>query len=123
MHCPSRGFSGSWRRNCWKCRPKSRWSLFAKDEERIRDVTAPEELIQGLKFDKFNEKILCKVIRGIFLKDFATVIENLAARFNIPDNLKSSLLEGLISDDNVELIKEFKFTKGIQEVISHLEEL
>lgn len=86
--------------------------LFAHDEEKIKDLTTAEELVRGLTFDQFNEKISCKVVKGIFLKDFATVIENLAARFSIPDDLKNSLLEGLISDENIEVIKEFKFTKG-----------
>jgi hypothetical protein len=86
--------------------------LFSKDEERAKDLTAADELVRGLTFDMFDEKISCRVGRGILLTDYRTVIENFARRFSIPDDVKDSLFDGQYHEDMVEVVQNFKFEKG-----------
>ncbi len=86
--------------------------LFSKDEERTKDLTAADELVRGLTFDMFNEKISCRVARGILLADYPTIIENFARRFSTPAYVKDSLLDGQYMDDLTEVVQNFKFEKG-----------
>ena len=86
--------------------------LFSGDEETLKDITAAEELVRGLTFDVFNEKVSCKVMKGIALSEFVRVVESFAARFAIPDEIKSGLLDGQYAEENYEIVIDFKFSKG-----------
>lgn len=86
--------------------------LLRKDEEKTKDLTAAEEFFRGLTFDLYDEKISCRVARGVLLKDFPTVIENFAQRFGIPDGVKHSLLDAQYSSNMAEWVRNFKFQKG-----------
>ena len=86
--------------------------LLRNDEETTKDLTAADELFRGLTFDLLDEKISCRVARGILLKDFPTVIENFAERFGIPADVKHSLLDAQYSDNMAEWVRNFKFEKG-----------
>ena len=86
--------------------------LFGKDEETTRDLTAAEEQMRGITFDMFKEKVSCKVMRGIKLVDFEKLIERIARRLQMPDDIKEGVLDGFLSVDNNEIIKEFYFSKG-----------
>ena len=91
---------------------KAMVGLFTKDQEETRDLTEADELVRGLTFDLYDEKISCRVMEGILLKDYPTVIENFARRFSIPEDVKNSLLDAQYSDNLVEVIQNFKFQKG-----------
>ena len=86
--------------------------LFSSDEERVKDLTAAEEVVRGLTFDLFNEKISCKVLKGINIEDYRNVVDRFATRFSIPSDIQDSLLDGLYADENFEIIIDFKFEKG-----------
>ena len=85
---------------------------FSSDEETTKDLTAAEEVMRGLTFDKFNEKMSCKVLKGIKLGDFKTVIERIAKRLELPDDTKESILDGEYAEVNFEVVIDFKFSKG-----------
>lgn len=89
-------------------------NVLTSDEENAKDqmVTAAEEAVRGLTFDKFNEKVSCKVLKGIELRDFDTVIERIAKRLQIPDDIRESMLDGKYTKENYEFILDFKFSKG-----------
>ena len=91
---------------------KAMVGLFSKDEEETRDLTEADELVRGLTFDLYDEKISCRVMAGILLKDYPTVIENFARRYSIPGEVKDSLLDAQFSDDFVEVVQNFKFEIG-----------
>ena len=87
-------------------------SSLSSDEETTKDLTAAEETMRGLTFDKFNEKVSCKVMKGIKLADFRTVIDRIARRLEMPEDTKESLLDGEYADENLEVVIDFKFSKG-----------
>ena len=87
-------------------------NVLTTDEESAKDLTAAEETVRGLTFDKFNEKVSCKVMKGIELRDFDTVIERIAKRLQIPDDIKESILDGKYAEENYEIVLDFKFSKG-----------
>ena len=86
--------------------------LFSKDEETIKDLTAADEVVRGLTFDLFNEKVSCKVMKGILLQDYKTVVDRFVQRYSIPKDVESSLLDGELAEENFEVIVNFKFAKG-----------
>lgn len=85
--------------------------LFSKDEERTKDLTAADELVRGLTFDMFDEKISCQVGRGILLTDYPIVIEEFARSYSITDDIKARLLTSRLMEDSVATIQNFKFKK------------
>lgn len=86
--------------------------LFNNDIERTKDLTAVDELVRGLTFDQYEEKVSCRVANGILLKDYPTIVDNFARRFSIPEDTKISLFEGTMMKDLVENVRNFKFEKG-----------
>ena len=86
--------------------------LFSTEKERTRDITAAEEAIRGTTFDLFHEKVSTKLLSGIKLPDFENVIDRIAKRLGLPNDIKDSILDGKFAAVNQEIIKEFKFTKG-----------
>ena len=86
--------------------------LFSTEKERTRDITAAEEAIRGTTFDLFHEKVSSKLLLGIKLTDFEDVIDRIAKRLGLPNDIKDSILDGKFAAVNQEIIKEFKFTKG-----------
>mgnify|MGYP002803516624 CR=1 FL=1 len=43
--------------------------IFSREEETIQDLTEANELIRGLTFDLYDEKVTCDVMGGIPVKD------------------------------------------------------
>ena len=86
-------------------------NAFTTDEE-TTEYRLAEETVRGLTFDKFNETVSCKVLKGIELCNFHTVIDGIAKRFQIPDDIKGSILTGMYAQENYEVILDFKFSKG-----------
>ena len=87
-------------------------SAFSRDKVTSKDLTAAEESVRGLTFDLFNEKTSCRVMTGIKLDDFETLINSIARRLEIPDNIRLAILESKLAKVNTEVTIDFKFAKG-----------
>ena len=87
--------------------------VLTRDEEKLKDTTRAEELIRGITFDKFDEKMTCKLLEGIRTEAFKEIIEALAARFQLDDELKNSIIRDTVnSRRGMEVVREFSFNKG-----------
>ena len=76
-------------------------------------VTAAEELVNGLTFDRYNEKIYCQILTKIKETDFETVVNRISSRYQIPDEIQGAIMDGQYSGDaNQAVVREFKFQKG-----------
>ena len=78
----------------------------------VKDLTEAEETVRGLTFDKFEEKFLSQVLRGINLTDFEKVVERIAKRHSIPEEKKDGILDGQYAEKNILVSKEFVFNIG-----------
>lgn len=85
---------------------------FTSEEITETDLTAAEELVRGLTFDKYNEKIITKEGNNIKLTDFATLVSRIATRYQIPADIEGAILDGQYQKVNKAQISEFKFQKG-----------
>ena len=85
---------------------------FTSEEITETDLTAAEELVRGLTFDKYNERIITKESKNIKLTDFATLVSRIATRYQIPADIKGEILDGQYVEENEARIREFKFQKG-----------
>ena len=85
---------------------------FTSADVKETDLTAAEELVRGLTFDKYDEKISCKILTKIKERDFETVVSRIATRHQIPANIQESILDGQYGNVNKEVVREFKFEKG-----------
>ena len=79
-----------------------------KDKETGKGLTTAEGLVRSL----YDEKVSCRVARGILLKDYPTVIENFAKRFAIPVDIKDSLLNAQYSHTTENVALNFEFKKS-----------
>ena len=76
-------------------------------------VTAADELVRGLTFDRYNEKIYCQILTKIKEKNFETVVNRISSRYQIPDEIQGAIMDGQYSGDaNQAANREFKFQKG-----------
>ena len=76
-------------------------------------VTTAEELVRGLTFDRYNEKIYCQILTKIKETDFETVVSRISSRYQIPDEIQGTIMDGQYSGDaNQAVVREFKFEKG-----------
>ena len=87
-------------------------SAVSRDEFTSKDLTAAEESIRGLTFDLFNEKTSSRVMTGIKLDDYETLINSFARRHEIPDDIRLAILESKFAEVSVEVTMDFKFAKG-----------
>lgn len=85
---------------------------FTSEEITETDLTAAEELVRGLTFDKYDERIITKESNNIKLKDFATLVSRIATRYQIPADIEGEILDGQYCEVNKAQIREFKFQKG-----------
>lgn len=90
--------------------------LFSDDEEHTKDLSAAEEVIKGIPFEKYFEDSNCRVLRGIPDENFERVLNNLMDRFSMPEDtqkkLKSSLLDVLLVNKGLhEIMQSFHFEK------------
>ena len=82
------------------------------DEKHIKDLTAAEEVIRGLTFEVFKEEVSCQVLQGIDLTDYDTVINRFAEKFNIPHDVRVSLLDARYGEEDNEILMDFKYETG-----------
>ena len=87
-------------------------SAFSKDKVTSKDLTAADEAVRGLTFDLFNEHVSSRVMTGIELADFETLINSIAKRLKIPDDIRLAILEGKLAATNQEVVTNFRFAKG-----------
>ena len=85
---------------------------FTSEDTEETDLSAAEELVRGLTFDKYHEEIYSKILTKIKEENFEKVINRLAGRHQMPDHIRDSLMDGLDGEVNYEVIREFKFDKG-----------
>ena len=68
-------------------------SFTSRSVERT-SVTAAEELVRGLTFDRYNEKIYCQILTRIKETDFETVVNRISSRYQIPDEIQGAIMDG-----------------------------
>lgn len=86
---------------------------FSSESVKTADLTAAEELVRGLTFDKYSEKVYCKIITKIKETDFETLVGRISSRYQIPTNIKEEISDGKYSGGvNQAVVREFKFEKG-----------
>lgn len=85
---------------------------FTSEEITETDLTAAEELVRGLTFDKYNERIITKESNNIKLTDFATLVSRIATRYQIPTDIQGEILDGQYCEVNKARIREFQFQIG-----------
>ena len=84
---------------------------FTSENIKGKDLTAAEELVRGLTFDKYEEQIITKNLTKIELTDFSTVVCRLGRRHQIPAEIQEAILDGLYGEVNEQRIRKFKFEK------------
>ena len=84
---------------------------FTFEDVKETHLTAAEELVRGLTFDKYNEKMSYKILTRIKETDFETVVSRIATRHQIPADIQDSILDGKYGEVNREVVREFKFEK------------
>ena len=67
---------------------------FTSEDIKETDLTAAEELVRGLTFDKYNEQISCKILTKIKLEDFEILVSRIVTRYQIPADIKERILDG-----------------------------
>ena len=77
-----------------------------------QDLIDAEGRVSAINFDKYEEQFSFKVLKGIQLNDFNTVVNRVASRYNFPEDVKESILDGELAGKNQEIMKEFKFNIG-----------
>ena len=85
---------------------------FSGDTATGRGLTAAEESVRGLKFDVFKEKTSCRLMTGIRLTDFESLVNSMAKRMDFPDGLRGAILESQFAGESHQVIREFWFKKG-----------
>ena len=84
---------------------------FTSEDIKETDLTAAEELVQGLSFDKYNEQISCKILTKIKLEDFETLVSLIVTRYEIPTDIKERILDGQYAEVNQEVFKNLNSRK------------
>ena len=87
-------------------------SAFSRDTVTSKDLTAADEAVRGLTFDLFNEHASSRVMTGIELADFETLINGIAKRMEIPDDIRLDILDSKLAATNQEVVRNFYFAKG-----------
>ena len=87
-------------------------SAFSKDKITSKDLTAADEAVRGLTFDLFNEDISSRVMTGIKLDDFEPLVNSIAKRMGLPENIRLAILESKLAATNQEVVTNFRFAKG-----------
>ena len=84
-----------------------------------RDLTAADELVRGLTFDKYEEKAVSQVFIGIKISEFMELVQRISDRHSIPSDKRDAILDGEFSDQNTLKIKEFVFNVGTVSKITY----
>ena len=77
-----------------------------------QDLIDAERRVSAIKFDEYKERFNFEVLKGIQLIDFDNVVERIASRFDFPEDVKQSIIDGKYGSPNLEVLKEFRFNKG-----------
>lgn len=85
---------------------------FTSQDTQETGLTAAEELVRGLTFDKCEEGIYCKILTKIKEENFEKRINRITARYQIPADIRDSFLDVMDGEVNQDVIREFKFNKG-----------
>lgn len=85
---------------------------FTLSEETITQAEQCQEKIAALSFKDFEEKYSCKSSKEIPIDRFKDFVDKLQKRFDLPDTVKDSILDGLDVAENVERLQYFHFKDG-----------
>ena len=86
--------------------------VLSSSEETTRNLTEAEETVRGLTFDLFREKTLCKLLQGIMLEDYESLVNGLAKRLDLPELISAGMLDNKYLAVGHESVIDFKFEKG-----------
>ena len=84
-----------------------------------KDLTAADELVRGLTFDKYEEKAISQVFIGIKMSKFDKLLSRLANRHSIPIEMQDGILDGIFAEQNTLKTKEFIFKVGSDSKIAY----
>lgn len=84
---------------------------FTSEDIEETNVTAAEEMVRGLIFDKYNEEILTQEHKKIKLTDFPDFVSRIATRHQILAEIQEEILDGLYMEVNILWIREVKIQK------------
>lgn len=85
---------------------------FTLSKETIVEAEQCQEKIAALNFKDFDEKYSRKTSKQIPTDRFEEFVDKQQKRFNLPDYVKDSMLDGLVAVENEEKIKHFHFKDG-----------
>ena len=85
---------------------------FKVSEKTVKESAKFQRELEKLKFTKFKEDFSFKSLKGMPIKEFKGFADRLQKRFELLDDVKNSLLDGLIADENQEMLKSFHFDDG-----------
>ena len=88
-------------------------SAFPRDTVTSKDFTAADEAVRGLPFDLYNDHVSFRVMTGIGLDDFETLINGMG----IPDDKRLAILEGKLAATNQARV--VNFTQGGTDSFTH----
>lgn len=87
-------------------------AIFKSTRATTGSWSTAEELVRGITFGKYNERIITKASTNIKLTDFATVVSRIATRYQIPAETQGEILDGQYFEVNEQRIREFKIQKA-----------
>ena len=70
-------------------------------------VGQAKRYVESLKFDRFDENITHKAMRGIKLEHFERVVNSIAARHDIPDGVREEIITSQYAEGTDEYLHEF----------------
>ena len=84
-----------------------------------KDLTAADELVRGLTFDKYEEKAVSQVLIEIKTSEFEQLVDRITKRHSMPADKKDGILDGVFAEQNTLKIKEFYFNPGEDSKITY----
>ena len=76
------------------------------------DLTETKDVLRGIEFDRFDEHHDHRVVKGITVDEFESVVRTIAASNDLPETFINEILVGRYVDTNRKQKKEFRFSEG-----------
>ena len=85
---------------------------FASEPVAEGEVAGAEELITSIDFDLYEENNHCQILTGIETKHLHNIVQGLADRFQLTDEVTESILDSEYAHNNDKAVREFRFKLG-----------
>ena len=85
---------------------------FSVEPVRDTDLKAAEDLITSIDFDVYEDTNHCQILTGIELKDLHSIVNGLAMRFELNEEVTESILDSEYANHNDKVVREFRFRLG-----------